>query len=305
VGPRQYGFDRTYGYLHGQIAPYTHKYKNGDRTWHRDDEFLDETGHATDLLAAEAVRWIEAPHRGPFLLYLPFSVPHVPLDEEERWTKPYEGRINDPSRKLYAASVTHMDDAIGRVVQALEKAGLREKTLILFTSDNGGQRNHETGREYSGQYGSYPVLGNNTPLRGWKGDLYEGGIRVPAFVNWPGTLAPRSVEAPLSALDWLPTFAHLTGASPEGKPGWEGNDVWPLLAGTTAHRAPTFYWKTPKESAVRVGDWKLIVSNRDPSKVQLFDLARDPLEKTDRSQQEAGRVAELRDELSRQQRLDR
>ncbi len=86
VGPRQYGFDSTYGYLHGQIDPCTHLYKNGDRTWHRNDVFLDEQGHATDLLAAEAVRWIETPREQPFFLYLAFSVPHMPLEEDARWT---------------------------------------------------------------------------------------------------------------------------------------------------------------------------------------------------------------------------
>lgn len=304
VGPKQYGFDSTYGYLHGQIAPYTHLYKNGDRTWHRDDQFIDEKGHATDLLAAEATRWIEARHAGPFFLYMTFSVPHVPLDEVERWTKLYNGKISTPSRKLYAAAVTHMDDAIGRVVAALDRQNLRKNTLILFTSDNGGQKNHETGSEYAGAYGSFPVLGNNTPLRGWKGDLYEGGVRVPALLNWPGTLKPRSVDAPLSALDWLPTFATLTGAASDARSTWEGVDAWPAATGKAELAPRTLYWKVPRESAVRSGDWKLIVGTRGPARAELYNVATDPLETTDLAAKHPERVAALRATLEQQQKLD-
>ena len=127
VGPRRYGFDSTYGYFHGQLDPLSHLYKNGDRTWHRNDQFIEETGHATDLLGDEAVRQVEAARgdKKPFFLYLSFSVPHTPLAEEERWQKGYEGRISEPSRRLYAAAVTHLDDAVGRVVTALDRNGLR------------------------------------------------------------------------------------------------------------------------------------------------------------------------------------
>ncbi len=308
VGPRQFGFDSSYGYLHGQIDPYTHIYKNGDRTWNRDDQFLDEPGHATDLLAAEAVRRVEA-GRGagaPFFLYLAFSVPHTPLAEDARWTSRYEGKIAEPSRRLFAAAVTHMDDAIGRVVAALDRSGLREKTLIVFTSDNGGQKDQDHGSEYDGRYAPNKILGDNKPLRGWKGDLYEGGIRVPALANWSGTLSPRVVTAPISALDWLPTLAKLVGAPADPKLRWEGTDVWPLLSGeATAGPARTLYWKTPRAWAVRQGDWKLIVpGGKEKGEPQLFNLADDPYETTDQAPRQPERVARLREVLRQQQALD-
>jgi arylsulfatase A-like enzyme len=304
VGPRKYGFDSTYGYLHGQIEPITHIYKNGDRTWHRDDQFIDETGHATDLLAAAAVRWVEAPRNGPFFLYLTFSVPHHPLREEERWVKPYEGKIADPSRRLFAAAVTHMDDAIGRVVSALERTGQRERTLIVFTSDNGGQENYEPGSEYGGKATPSPTLGNNQPLRGWKGSLYEGGVRVPALASWPGTLSPRVVEAPVSVLDWLPTLAKLTGARVDPNWHWEGTDVWPLLTGQAGPIPRRFYWRTGRDSGVRDGDWKLIVPNRGVGKPQLFNLAADPYETTDQADRLPDRVAALRARLAEERQKD-
>jgi arylsulfatase A-like enzyme len=309
VGPRQFGFDSSYGYLHGQVDPYTHRYKNGDRTWHEDDTFRDEDGHATDLIAARAVRRIETAGTSPFFLYVTFSVPHTPLNEAARWLRPYEDEgsspIADPSRRLFAAAVSHLDAAIGRIVAALDRTGRRDKTLIVFTSDNGGQENQPSGAEYDGRYQAFPVLGDNRPLRGWKGDVYEGGIRVPAFASWPGTLAPRTVEATVCALDWLPTLAALTGAPPKPESRREGIDIWPLLTGAATTRADrVLYWKTPRDFALREGDWKLIEPRRKGNGTQLFNLAADPLEKTDLAVEQPERVARLRERLKKEQDLD-
>lgn len=309
VGPRQFGFGSSYGYLHGQIDPNTHRYKNGDRTWHRNDQFIDETGHATDLIAAEAVRRIEAARKAhPFFLYVAFSVPHTPLAEDARWRKPYEGKIQDPSRLLYAAAVSHMDDAIGRIVDALDRTGQREQTLIVFSSDNGGQLKGEEGNQYEGRYEAFPVLGDNKPLRGWKGELFEGGIRVPAFANWPKTLAPRVVTATTSVLDWLPTLAIRSGAVVEPKWKTEGVDIWPLLVGESPRTGRTLYWKTARASALRQGDWKLIVTrgqDRQPGQKLLFNLAEDPNETTDLASRQPDRVASLLKALHDQEGLDR
>lgn len=303
VGPRQFGFDSTYGYLHGQIDPITHLYKNGDRTWHRNDEFHDEAGHATDLLAAEALRWIEMPRKESFFLYLAFSVPHVPLVEEAKWTARYEGKIKDPSRRLLAASITHMDDVLGQIVASLERSGQRERTLIIFTSDNGGQRDHLNTADYGGKFGTYPVLGNNEPLRGYKGELYEGGIRVPALASWPATLAPRKLEQPLTVLDWLPTVAHLVGASIPANARWEGEDIWGQLNGQPASGSRRFYWNTGRVAAVRDGAWKLIETFR-PQHVELFDVAADPLEKTEQSAAKPEIVSRLRAEIAEERERD-
>jgi arylsulfatase A-like enzyme len=305
VGPRQYGFDRTYGYLHGQLDQYTHRYKNGDRTWHRNDEFIDEKGHATDLITDEAVRFLSEERKAPFFLWVAYSVPHHPVQEEEKWLAPYQESIKDPSRRLYAASITHMDAGIGRIIETLEKRGLLANTVILFTSDNGGQKNYESKTEYEGKHGPYPTLGDNRPLRGWKGDLYEGGIRVPAFVTWQGKLKPGVVEQPISFLDWCPTFARLGGANLD--PAWklEGRDVLPLLRGEEKGVPPALiYWNTGRMRAVLDGDWKLIVPARDGAPVELFDLRNDPLEKTNLAAEKPQRVEELRKILAEQRKLD-
>lgn len=294
VGPRQYGFEQTYGYLHGQIDQYTHRYKNGDRTWHRNDSFLDEEGHATDLIAAEAVRIILSSREQPLLLWVAFSVPHHPVQEEPQWSKPYEQSIQDPSRRLYAASVTHMDAAVGRIVKALEEAGQLNNTLLFFTSDNGGQQNYASSTEYGGKHGPYPTLGDNRPLRGWKGELYEGGIRVPAFVYWRGRLRPLVVQERISLLDWFPTFAFLANAEIAGTWKIEGRNIWPILLGErTSVLPPVLCWKTETAQGLLEGDWKLIVSGSTGSTAELYNLAADPAEQKDLAAEDPGRVESL------------
>jgi arylsulfatase A-like enzyme len=289
--PLKYGFMSSYGYFDGQIDPYTHEYKTeteltSRKSWHRNDEYLEEEGHVTDLLTAEAIRIIEEEREEPFFLYLAHHVPHFPLDEPEEWMSLYNQLHMSPSRQLFAASVSHMDAGIGKVIDALERTGKRENTLILFLSDNGGQFSWHSKTEYRGKYADKPhdVLGNNFPLRGWKGDLYEGGIRVPAIASWPGILKPGAAGFPMHMSDWLPTICSLIGCETELehlKP--DGRNNWPLLSGQQ-HTAKerSIYWKTAQNYAVRDGDWKLVV-HRKTGQSELYDLKNDFREVTDLS----------------------
>ncbi len=298
-GPRKYGFDASYGYLHGQIDPWSHEYKAGDRTWHRNDQLIEEKGHATDLIAAEAVRLIEQKRKEPFFLYVAFSVPHTPLSEEAKWTAPYRERFPEETRRLVGASLSHMDDAIGRIVTALDRSGLRDNTLIIFTSDNGGPQRISPSAEYNGCYKEQSgPLSDNGPLRGWKGDTYEGGVLVPALVNWPGRLKPRTEDAVVSALDWLPTLAALTGFETTGAMKLEGTNIWPILTGDSRGGTRTLYWKTGGQSAVRVGDWKLV--RRGKREAELFDVVNDPYEKTNLAGREPKKAAELKEALGKE-----
>ncbi|MHC4632796.1 MAG: sulfatase-like hydrolase/transferase [Planctomycetota bacterium] len=293
--PRKYGFDSSYGYFHGQIDPYTHHYKTGVRSWHRNDQYLDEEGHATDLITDEAVRNIESDHAGPFFLYVAYSVPHFPLDEPDEWTSRYK-RIKETSRRLFAASVTHMDYGIGHIIDALERKGLRENTLVVFVSDNGGQESWHSEDEYKGRYADKPhtVLGDNLPLRGWKGDVYEGGIRVPALANWPGVLKPGERNAPIHIVDWMPTLCRLAGYSAQRDLNWDGCDIWPLVCEDAVSAEPkSLYWKTPNSSAVRLGDWK-IVAKKGGGSAELYNLASDPYETQNLAQQYPDTVKKLK-----------
>jgi arylsulfatase A-like enzyme len=164
-GPQKFGFDLSYGSLAGGVGPLKHLYKKGEfsRTWHRNGELIDEEGHVTDLIAREAVRWIEGRGERPFFLYVPFTAIHVPIVEEGRWQEA-NGHLADPAKRLRAACSTHMDDTIGQVLGALEREGFREKTLVIFLSDNGAHA------PSANQGGPYP------------GDLWEvdGGQRQSA-----------------------------------------------------------------------------------------------------------------------------
>lgn len=307
VGPRRYGFDSSYGYLHGQIDQYTHIYKNGDRTWHRDEKFIDEKGHATDLITDEAVHIIERKSDQPFFLYVAYSVPHFPLQEPKRWTAMYDGRIDDPDRKKFAASLTHMDAGIGRIVKALEQSGKRNNTLLIYTSDNGGQKNYHSKTDYDGgKHSPNKVLGNNRPFRGWKGDLYEGGIRVPALVNWPGKLAPAVVKQTVSVLDWYPTIAAYAGVTIPKEWELEGRNIRPLLEESWLPELQqrTLYWKTSRNYALRAGSWKLIEHRGKQSKFELFNLTDDPYEKTDLAAKHPEKLKSLKQQLDRQKKLD-
>lgn len=287
--PLKYGFESSYGYFDGQIDPYTHEYKRETkftdrRSWHRNDEYLDEEGHATDLITEEAIRVIRETKDKPFFLYVAYSVPHYPLSEPEKWTSLYDDYHIAESRIWYAASVSHMDDGVGQIIEALEQTGQRENTLVIFVSDNGGQKNWYSATDYRGNYADKPhnVLGNNFPLRGWKVDLYEGGIRVPAVVNWPGVIDEgTTVNTPIHIADWLPTLAYLANGGSQLKDmNLDGKNIWSLfdkeLPGYKPH---PFYWRVKYGSAVRDGDWKLIAF--ESGEIELYNLAEDFRETND------------------------
>jgi len=300
--PLRYGFTTTYGYLRGQIDPYTHRYKTGNHiTWHRNDEFLEEDGHVTRLITEEAIRVIEESGNRPFFLYVPHHSPHYPLNESPEWIEPYEKTIKDPWRRHNAAAITHMDFQIGRLVEALERTGKRKNTLILYSSDNGGQRSWGAPvGEYNGRYAPHTTLGNNLPLRGWKTELYEGGIRVPAFANWPGVLPKGAVvDIPLHITDWAPTLLTLAGAKVRAEWKLDGADIWAVLKGERRDLGErSLYWRTPAGRAVRHGDWKLI-HNRAPNTFELFHLGRDPYEKNDLAATNPEQVRALQAHLDR------
>ena len=295
-GPNHYGFDYSYGSLSG-MAPYDHRYRltrpEYTRTFHRNHEFIDEPGHTTDLTAREAIEWIRRDRESPFFLYVPFHAVHVPLVEEPQWLEANE-HIESVHARLFAAAVTHMDDAIGQIVAAIEDEGLTQNTLILFLSDNGGLLEHRGGK-YPPPDPPMPKLGSNAPWRGRKRELYEGGIRVPAIAAWPGHLKPCKITTPMHAVDWLPTLARLAGAVDSVPPEVDGRDVWGTMAGCQENQpARVFYWVVQEDrrwKAVRYAKWKIVRFGDEPW--QLFDLVKDPQETNDLALQKPDVLQEL------------
>jgi arylsulfatase A-like enzyme len=199
--------------------------------------------------------------------------------------------------RQYAACVMHLDDAVGRIVAALEKSGQRQNTLLVFTSDNGGSTAENNDTKYPlDDHPSGKLTGNNKPLRGQKGQLYEGGIRVPTIVSWPGKLKPGKIDTPAHITDWMPTFCSLAAAPVSGDLKWDGADIGPVLTGKGQLPERPLYWAAPgfRSRAVRVGNWKLVASGAEANrKLELFNLAADPHESADLASQQPAKVKEL------------
>jgi len=291
--PTSRGFDHQYGHYFGALDYFTH-IRDDVPDWYRDDKELKEEGYSTQLVAREACRLIAGKDKAkPLFLYVPFNGVHSPLQVPDSYMEPYAG-LKENRRKL-AGMLAAVDEAIGQIVGALEKAGQRENTLIVFSSDNGGP--------------NPGVLSDNGELRAGKGTIFEGGVRVCAFANWPGHIpAGATIREPMHAIDWYPTLVKLAGGSLEQKLALDGRDVWPVLTqGAKSPHDALLLVQNPTRAAVRMGDWKLLLNasrqgeqaappTEAPS-VTLYNLANDIGEKTDLAAAEPERVATMRAKL--------
>ncbi|MCA9194620.1 MAG: sulfatase-like hydrolase/transferase [Planctomycetales bacterium] len=278
-GPNHFGFDHSYGSLAGGVSPWNHRYKQGPftETWHRNEMLIAEPGHVTDLLRKEAISWLESHSNKPFFMYVPFTAVHLPVKEPIEWVNKVPDSIQGEVSRHYAASIMHLDDAVKQIVNTLERLGVRDNTLIVFTSDNGGSTAENNDLKYPDDNCPNGVLpGNNLPLRGQKGTLYEGGIRVPTIVSWRGA-KPGKIDEPMHITDWMPTFCELANYSPTRSLGWDGESVLSVLQVHSGLPEREFYSVAPgwRGQALRVGEWKLIKSD---SQIELFNLKSDPSE---------------------------
>ena len=284
--PTQRGFDHQYGHYNGALDYFTHK-RDGGHDWHRDDKANYDEGYATELIGRESARRIrERDTSKPLFLYVSFNAVHSPHQVPDKYLKPY-GNLKGV-RRIYAGMVAAMDEAIGEVLKAVEEEGLRDTTLILFSSDNGGP---QPGK-----------VTDNGLYRAGKGTLYEGGVRVAASATWPGHIESGTViKAPMHIVDFYPTLLKLAGAPLDQKLPLDGRDIWPVLADSKPSPHDSILLNvTPDEGAVRVGDWKLVrrtpVMGRLPARreiVELFDLSADPHEKTNLAEAEPDKLKEL------------
>ncbi|MFZ0789929.1 MAG: arylsulfatase [Chromatiaceae bacterium] len=288
--PQNRGFDHFYGNVMGEVDYFTRE-RGGVIDWQRDGQFLKEDGYYTSLIGDEAVRLIEGyDGKRPFFLYFASLAPHAPYQATQADLDRYPS-IADKARRTYMAMVSGLDDQVGRIVAALDKKGLRDNTLILFASDNGGatsgtfasgskskeEREHEEGGIEQGA----KAPASNGALRGGKGGVYEGGVRVPAFANWPGHLKPRVVEEPLHMVDVMPTLLALAGGHGDADRPMDGRDAWATLAdGKPSPKEDVLINVEAFRGAIRQGNWKLIKVALLPGKTELFDLAADPSETT-------------------------
>lgn len=249
-----------------------------------------EGGKGEYDLTRQAQQFIDANRDRPFFLYLAHNNPHIPYSAQQKFVEANAGAF-EPA---YAATVQTLDDSVGRLLAHLDAAGVRERTIVIFTSDNGGLHMPE---------GPHPRVTHNTPYRAGKGYLYEGGLRVPLLVQGPGVLKKRVVETPFLNTDWMPTLLELAGVSvPAGLDGISQARLF--TSGKPPAEVRTLYWHIPHYTnqgsrpagAVREGRWKL-VEHYDDQTPQLFDLGADISEQRDMSAAEPARVAALRAKL--------
>jgi len=269
--PNKRGFDEYFGALGGG-----HQYFPGDKggaeytiPLNRDGKDEPQTKYLTDQFGDEAAAFVgrHAGEAKPWMLYLAFNAPHTPLQAPQAWLDKFS-QIADKSRQAYVAMVGSMDEAIGGVLAKLDETKQRENTLIFFVSDNGGPNlQAKNGSNFT----------NNAPLRGAKGDVYEGGVRVPFLVSWPGKIKPGVYEQPVIALDFLPTSLAVADVAARMPKNLDGVDLLPFLTGEkTGAPHGTLFWRSGGpggNNAVRRGDMKLVrLGKAEP---ELYDLAAD------------------------------
>jgi arylsulfatase A-like enzyme len=284
--PQNRGFDHFYGNVMGEVNYFTRE-RGGVIDWQRDGKFLKEQGYYTALIGNEAVKLIEEQDPSkPFFLYFASLAPHAPYQVPDKYLNRYAD-IQDKQRRAYCAMISCLDDQVGRLVAALEKKGIRDNTIIFFASDNGGatsglfasgsKSKEEREQEPGGIEQSAKAPASNGALRGGKGSLHEGGVRVPAFVNWPGKLKPAVVNEPIHMVDIMPTLLALAGGTGSPDHPMDGKDIWPVLAdGKPTPHEDILINVEAFRGAIRKGDWKLIKIALLPGKTELFNLANDP-----------------------------
>jgi len=298
--PTSRGFDHQYGHYFGALDYFTHV-RDGSHDWYKDDQELKEKGYSTHLIAREACRLIANKDKSkPLFLYVPFNGVHSPFQVPDNYLAPY-AKLQGNRQKL-AGMLAAVDEAIGQIVSAIEAAGLHKNTLFIFSSDNGG-----------------PKPGDNGSLRGFKGSIFEGGVRGCAFATWPGQLpAGKRIQEPMHMVDWYPTLVQLAGGSLDQETTLDGKNVWPMLTqGAPSPHDAILCVRSHDRAAVRMGEWKLLMnanenrvagaektknrkgeSKSTSEEFLLYNLAKDVGETTNLIDQEPERAKSMRSKLA-------
>lgn len=290
--PLNRGFTHFTGCYNGTFDYFTHE-REKQLDWHRNWETVRQEGYVTDLIGDEAVRFIkESPSGKPFFCYVPFTTPHLPLQAKEEDIAKYE-HVENERQRVYFAMLDSMDQVTGQILKAIDDKGVADNTVVLFLSDNGGVS-----------------FANNGPYRGSKSSTYEGGIRVPAVIRWPnGIEGGRVVDAVMGYIDVYPTLKAIAGLNTDDPNPLDGIDLLSIIQAKT--KATPRKWfsyvaqGTPSNKfALTEGPWKLVLVNglpaqADPAKpdgppsIELFNLDRDPAEKTNLVMKEPERTAAM------------
>lgn len=279
--PMQRGFQYQYGHYSALIDYFTHE-RDEVLDWHRNEQPLKEEGYSTFLIADEVDRLIQAQDPStPFFMYVPFNAVHGPMHAPEEYIEKYENTTSHIPPE-YQAQFECMDIAIGRILESLDKNGYSDNTLVIFFNDNGGGKR----------------IGNE-PYRGGKGDYYEGGLRVPCIIRWPGHIKPGTkIDEALHVVDLYPTLINIAGGVLEQELPVDGLDAWNTISKEESMQREEIIHclevtrdiGRPAPGALRKGDYKLVGD-------QLFNIRKDPYEKKDLAQRHPEKVAQMKARL--------
>jgi arylsulfatase A-like enzyme len=277
--PTARGFDEFFGFL-GGAHPYfaAAAGRKGGNPIMRGKEPVEEKEYLTDAFTREAVAFIDKHKNEPFFLYLAYNATHMPMQAPQKYLDKFADIANE-RRRTHAAMMSCLDDGIGKVLARLKENDLEDDTLVMLVSDNGGP--------------TLTTTSSNGPLRGYKGQVYEGGIRIPMIVRWPGRVpAGKVYEGPVISLDFAATAEAAAGTGPPPGHPLDGVDLAPYLGGTR-RGAPHEYlfWRLGVQSAVRKGTWKLVKFGERP--LALYDLATDMGETKDLASEKPDVCGEL------------
>lgn len=284
-GPLKSGYDKFFGNYGGAIDYFTHRAgvgENAKKDLYEDEVPVEQVGYYTDLIANHAIDYIGQQNSDkPFFLSLHFTAPHWPWEgpQDETLSRNISSLAHYDGGNLatYAKMVTSLDSAIGRILASLQGQGLEQNTIVVFTSDNGGERFSRT-----------------WPFSGQKSELLEGGIRVPAIVRWPVQIKPGQVSQQVAiSMDWLPTLVAAAGGKPDAAYQPDGENLLPVLLGAAEARSRTLFWryKANRQRAVRAGDWKYL---KIADNEFLFNLAEDQRERANLAQKNPDIFAKLK-----------
>lgn len=259
LGVNEHGFDEAWVYYGGGADYFTRRTAGGKGPvswWHNREFRPQDAGYTEDFIVQHALEFIRSNKHRPFFCYVPFHIVHAPLQAKDADLKDLDPKVTDETKRVYAAMVQAMDKNVATILGELDQLGLRENTIVVFTSDNGANKD-----------------GNNLPFKGGKHSLYEGGTHLPTVIHWPrGKVAGRTWEGLCGALDMFPTLMAMAGLKMPGTRPLDGKNIWPALRDSTASPVESYYWAWRNEDAIRTADWRL---HRFFEHVELYDIHKD------------------------------
>ncbi len=259
LGVNEHGFDEAWVYYGGGADYFTRRNAGGRGPaswWHNREYRAQDEGYTEDFITQHAAEFIRKNKDHPFFCYVPFHIVHAPLQAKDSDLAGVDAKVTDETKRVYAAMVQAMDKNVATILAELDKLGLRENTIVVFTSDNGATKD-----------------GSNLPFKGGKHSVYEGGTHLPTVIHWPnGKVVSRSWDGLCGALDMFPTLmAMADGKMPETRP-LDGKNIWPALRDNTASPVESYYWSWRNEDALRTADWRL---HRFFDHAELYDIRSD------------------------------